>query len=146
MSDIWNINKQNAQIKADNEAASKPADYINMVNRVRREQEAATKTRFDKQTAEVHRQAVEAEKAFKKSIHSDVHSDIEALFQKRDDLSQDQINGNYRKYVSMVLNGQSKDINVNDINDMMRAYIDVLMVVAINSVYMIFMLRMLTEQ
>jgi hypothetical protein len=37
MSDIWNINKENAQIKSDKEVYTKYADYINMVNRTKRE-------------------------------------------------------------------------------------------------------------
>jgi hypothetical protein len=37
MSVIWNINKENAQIKADNEVHTKYVDYTNMVNRTMRE-------------------------------------------------------------------------------------------------------------
>jgi ribonucleotide reductase beta subunit family protein with ferritin-like domain len=63
MSDIWNIQKENAQIITDNEAHTKYVDYINMVNRVRKEREDKMSAFYDKQTAEVHRQAVEAENA-----------------------------------------------------------------------------------
>jgi hypothetical protein len=125
MSDIWNIEKQNAKITRDNEEHAKYVDYLNMVNSVRKEREDKMNAFYDKQTAEVHRQAVEAEKAFKKSVHHEENSDIEGLlFHREDELSQDQMNVNYRKYASMVLSGQMKDINVNDINYMKGRYID----------------------
>jgi hypothetical protein len=96
-----------------------------MVNRVRKEREDKMNVFYDKQTAKVHRQAVEAEKAFKKSVHHEENSDIEALlFHREDEFSGDQMNANYRKYPSMVLSGQMKDINVNDINYMKGRYTD----------------------
>jgi ribonucleotide reductase beta subunit family protein with ferritin-like domain len=91
MSDIWNIEKQNAEITRDNEANVKYVDYLNMVNRIRKEREDKMNAFYDKQTAEVHRQAVEAENAFKKSVHHEENSNIEALlFHREDEFSEDQ--------------------------------------------------------
>jgi hypothetical protein len=55
---------------------TKYADYINMVNRTKREWEEAIKEHFDKQTADLHTQVVDAEQARKKTIQLHEHSDI----------------------------------------------------------------------